>query len=454
MFYGWGMEAQALNATEPVWGASFDDPFENDVWFDDGIDGVEPPDAVDLVVEVSAVMSAFAADRLERVASLRAQAVAAARLRSSTISTEIVERSVRLELAAALRVTEYAAGELLALAEAVVHRYRPLLAALRRAEITEQHASALVGGVDAVAPELRDALLAEGLELARTEPVGSFRRRLRARVEALRARTLDARHAEAVRARRVVVEPADDGMAWLHAFVPAVEARAIHGRLTAVAKQLATADDERRSLDELRADVLCDLLIDGAAPAHPAAVRGIRATVSVTVPALTLLDGRGTGPATVEGIGPIPLARARELCGSATDWLRVLTHPETGMVVSVGRDRYRPPPALRRLARWRAERCMAPGCGMPAARCQIDHTVAWEHGGSTSLRNLAPLCQGHHTIKHHGGWIVRQVDGSGGALEWISPMGRRYVVAPERRVPVFGPSRSEGAGGVDEIVPF
>lgn len=40
-------------------------------------------------------------------------------------------------------------------------------------------------------------------------------------------------------------------------------------------------------------------------------------------------------------------------------------------------------------------------------------------------------------MKHHGGWQVRQVADSGGVLEWTSPAGRRYVVEPERRVPVF-----------------
>src|SRR3546814_9773760 len=78
---------------------------------------------------------------------------------------------------------------------------------------------------------------------------------------------------------------------------------------------------------------------------------------------------------------------------------------------------------------------MGPGCAIPASRCQIDHQVAWEDGGRTELTNLAPLCQGHHTIKHHGGWVVRQLPG--GAIEWISPLGRRYVEEPERPVPVF-----------------
>jgi hypothetical protein len=202
-------------------------------------------------------------------------------------------------------------------------------------------------------------------------------------------------------------------------------------------------------MDQVRADALCDLLIDGDVVSGSGSgdTRGIRATVVVTVPVLALIgDGDLVPPGceapSVEGIGPIPLTTARELCGGAEGWTRVLTHPETGMVLSVGRDRYAPPPTLRRLAKWRAERCMAPGCGIPAARCQLDHTVAWEYGGATEIGNLNPLCQGHHTIKHHGGWSVRQLEDSGGAMEWISPAGRRYVVRPERALPVFRPSAS------------
>ena len=81
--------------------------------------------------------------------------------------------------------------------------------------------------------------------------------------------------------------------------------------------------------------------------------------------------------------------------------------------------------------------CMAPGCGMPASRCQTDHNVAWQDGGHTCLENNCPLCQGHHTVRHHGNWKIRQIPGSGGAIEWTSPTGRRYIVQPERKVPVF-----------------
>ena len=44
----------------------------------------------------------------------------------------------------------------------------------------------------------------------------------------------------------MVFEPAEDGMAWLHAFVPAVEALAIYNRMTAQAKVLAAEPAETR----------------------------------------------------------------------------------------------------------------------------------------------------------------------------------------------------------------
>ncbi|MDN3495182.1 DUF222 domain-containing protein [Planococcus sp. APC 4015] len=404
------------------------------------------PDDVDLVVEVSDMMAIFAADRFRRVSALTAGALADAARHGRTL-TDVVERGIRLELAAALRITEHAAGELLSMAEALVHRYPDVLDSLGRARMTERHAQVVVAAVDSVEPDLRAHVLDRAIALAETESVGSLRRALARLVETVQAQTLTERHETAVRERRIVVEHAHDSMAWIHALVPAVEAHAIHRRVTRIATALAAGEDETRTLDELRADAFCDLLIDGEAPSMPAEARGIRATVVVTVPVLALLDQDapiggvdGAEPAVVEGLGPIPIDRARELCGGADGWMRVLTHPETGMVLSVGREQYRPPAALRRLVRWRADRCMAPGCGMPAARCQIDHTIAWEHGGETSLANTAPMCQGHHTVKHHGGWCVVHVPGSGGALEWTSPSGRRYIVRPERRVPVFTPS--------------
>ncbi|KQZ84541.1 HNH endonuclease [Microbacterium sp. Root166] len=419
-----------------VWDA---EPVDDAGWYVDGVDAAPVPDDVDRVTEVADMMAVFAAQRVLRVEALRRNALDDAARYGGAIES-VVDRSVRLELAAALRVTEHAAASLLGFAEALVHRYPAALDSLGRAGMTERHAEILVDLLDSAEPDVRKRLVPRAVELAGELAVGSFRRALRRLVELEQSATLAERHEAALQGRRVVVEPAGDGMAWIHSLGPEVEAHAIYNRLTAKAKAICAHPDETRTLDQVRADIFGDLLIDGDTAHLAPEARGIRATVAVTVPVLTLLDesqAADAAPAVVEGLGPIPLAKARELAGGADGWTRILTHPETGVVLSVGRDQYRPPPALRRLARWRADRCMAPGCGIPAARCEIDHTIAWEHGGPTALDNLAPLCKGHHTIKHHGGWQVEQVDGSGGALHWTSPSGRHYTVHPERRVPVF-----------------
>ncbi|KRB35785.1 HNH endonuclease [Microbacterium sp. Root180] len=403
------------------------------------------PDDVGLVTEVAGMMAVFAAEQFSRVEGLRRNALADAGRYG--VVAGIVERSVRLELAAALRITEHAAGMLLARAEALVHRYPAALDSLGQARITERHAQVLLELLDAATADVRERLTGRAVELAEELPVGSFRRALRRLIETEESATLTERHKHALMQRRILVEPAADGMAWLHAFLPAVEAHAIHGRLTAMGKVIVGQETETRSLDEVRADILGDLLIEGVMTGHPVEVSRIRASVAVTVPVLALLaeddadrHDQGHAPATVDGIGPIPLSVAKELCGGEESWMRVLTHPETGMVLSVGRTQYRPPAALRKLIRWRAETCMAPGCAIPAHRCEIDHNIAWHHGGHTALSNHAPLCTGHHTLKHHGGWSVQHLPDHGGALQWTSPTGRQYLVTPQRPVPVFTPT--------------
>lgn len=404
------------------------------------LDLPDPPDAVDGVTDVAMLIAVHTAQQYERVASLRRSMHAVAG-RVGCVS-DLIDRSLRLELASALRITEYAAGELIGCATALTDRYSEALDALHGARITDQHARFLVAILDTVEADVAQPLVEQAVALAEELPAGSFRRALRALVETERAASLTERHERALQHRRVTKTTIGDGMAEVTALVPEVEADAIFDRITRFAKTMTGRHgdpDDDRTLDQARADVLCDLLIDGTCEGHPSAARGIRASVVVTVPALSLLDDdhAAAHPATVEGVGPIPIDVARRLCGGSARWMRVLTHPETGMVLSVGRERYDPPPELKRLVRWRAERCMAPGCTMPAARCDIDHNIAWAHGGHTALWNNAPFCEGHHIIKHHGGWTVRQLEG--GVVEWISPHGRRYLVEPERRVPIFRP---------------
>ncbi|KAF2415411.1 hypothetical protein B2K11_20300, partial [Microbacterium sp. B35-30] len=70
------------------------------------------PDELDLVIEAADMMTVLAAQRLVRIDAMRREALREA-TRNGRVLTEVMERGVRLELAAALRITEHAAGDLL-----------------------------------------------------------------------------------------------------------------------------------------------------------------------------------------------------------------------------------------------------------------------------------------------------------------------------------------------------
>src|SRR5580693_4407493 len=89
---------------------------------------------------------------------------------------------------------------------------------------------------------------------------------------------------------------------------------------------------------------------------------------------------------------------------------------------------YHPTRTLTHLVRARNATCTAPGCGRPAARCDLDHTTAWDKGGLTCECNLAPLCRHHHRCKQAEGWRLEQPEP--GVLIWHTPSGRNYVTRP------------------------
>jgi hypothetical protein len=131
-------------------------------------------------------------------------------------------------------------------------------------------------------------------------------------------------------------------------------------------------------------------------------------------------DGQCSGPDPPLGMGPLnylaslririaPIARGH--CDHA--------RAETG---------YRPSRGLQHLVKVRNARCTAPGCGRPAARCDLDHTVAWDQGGLTCECDLAPLCRHHHKCKQNHGWTLEQPEP--GVLRWKTPAGRRYTTTP------------------------
>lgn len=191
--------------------------------------------------------------------------------------------------------------------------------------------------------------------------------------------------------------------------------------------ELDGTPDDPRSFDAVRADALADLLLAGTVPddSRHSAINTIQGRIAITVPALAL-TGATDEIATQDGVGPIDLDLAMRLTAGATIWQRVLTDPLTGIPIAA--DTYRPPAELARFIEARDQDCRAPGCRRPAIRCDLDHTIPYAEGGTTSADNLAALCRYHHVAKHRG-WTV--VQGPNGQLTWMSPTGTTSIESPE-----------------------
>ena len=241
------------------------------------------------------MVSVFVAEQYRRIEAMRREQLADAARHGHQL-TEVMERSVRLELAAALSITEYSAGALIAQADALVNRYPAVLDALGGARITQRHATELAAALDGVEPEFRDRLLGPGARAGRVAAGGHV-------------------PPQAARADRDGPGGDADGTARAGAGAAAGGAGARRGRHGVAAPVPARGGGARDLRPAHRAGesprratrtrpapwtssaptCSATLLIDGVTDTLPPEARGIRATVVVTVPALALLDPDGDG---------------------------------------------------------------------------------------------------------------------------------------------------------------
>ena len=155
-----------------------------------------------------------------------------------------------------------------------------------------------------------------------------------------------------------------------------------------------------------------------AAPVSQAAASLSAAPVSQAAASLSAAGGVAQVRIGARSVA-VPALTAWALAAGGT-WRRLVTDPASGTVVDVGRARYRPPAGLADLVRARDRACVFPTCQTPAERCDIDHLTAWSQGGTTSLDNLATLCEAHHRLKHTPGWALTR-DQASGILSWHTP---------------------------------
>jgi hypothetical protein len=357
-------------------------------------------------------------------------------------SAVLGERSFLAEVATLLNISERAAENLIGVSGAMVKFLPETLKALGDGDISWRHATIMVDETAGMDSDSQSRL--EHQLLSRTDRLTppKFARVLRKAREELNPETIILRHTAAREDRGMSVDDGRDGMSDLIIRLGAAHAHAIYNKATTAAIAMNDPLDDR-TLDQRRADIMTHVLLaqvdgetfglipdqwDDTNFVHW--YRGITATVAVTVPVLTLI-GESDTPATLDGWVPIDPITARIIASVAKSFIRLLTHPETGALLSVGRKRYKVPKDLRRYLQIRDLTCRFPGCGMAAERSDIDHTLDWQYRGETDHANLAHLCPGHHTLKGNTTWNVTQATDGSGVLTWTTPTGRSYRTYPQ-----------------------
>ena len=386
-------------------------------------------------------------------------------IRSEFEVQQLAFRSFVFEMACALRIPESTARALISDSEMLIHELQGTFHALADGEISYRHAQLMIDQALTLGPESRSEFEDAALDAAKTLTPSKFNTKARKLRERSHPESILVRRTAAFERRRIEFQPDLDGMAWVNLYQPAETAMAFCNAVRQQAMRLQRKD-EPRTLTQLSLDVAVDAMLQGvqadpslgAVPPmecgcpgdklegsgtppiceptpkskKPGRLRGIRPTVIVTVPVLTLM-GKGDEPAQLDGYGPIDPETARELAGEATSFIRLLVHPETGVPLSLSRDRYAVPKDLQLALSIRDGTCRGYGCNRSTATCDIDHTVAWQFHGPTHFDNLAYQCRHHHRLKHQTTWEARQM--GDGFIEWTSPLKRKYVTAPEAFFP-------------------
>jgi hypothetical protein len=249
------------------------------------------------------------------------------------------------------------------------------------------------------------------------------------------------RHAD----REVGLTDHEPGISEIHGSLLTPDAHALDKRLTALAATVCAHDP--RNHRQRRADALAalaagadrlacrcarpDCAAGKQAPAAPVIIHVIAEQPTLTGAGITLGSAVGADQL-------IPAELIAELAAAAK--LTPLVHPGD----APPEPRYIPSKALADFVRCRDLTCRWPGCDHPAYDCDLDHTIAYGHGGPTHASNLKCYCRTHHLVKTFWGWHDQQLPD--GTLILTSPSGHTYVTTPGSAL--LFPSLCHATGGV------
>ncbi|MHA7286658.1 DUF222 domain-containing protein [Arthrobacter sp. MDT3-44] len=197
---------------------------------------------------------------VERVRSLIDRRASARSLQPVRSRGNLGDTLAAAEVACLLRTSERSAFLLVQQARVLCTYHPATLAALRDGSISWSHATTLIheySGVPAATALAAEAALLPVAIRTTTTKLAYQAQRLRTQYH---PDSIDQRARSAEARRRVELEPDDDAMAWLSVYLPVTSAAAIDAHLTGAARQLQ-GPAERRTLAQLRTDILVDLLL-------------------------------------------------------------------------------------------------------------------------------------------------------------------------------------------------
>jgi hypothetical protein len=153
---------------------------------------------------------------------------------------------------------------------------------------------------------------------------------------------------------------------------------------------------------------------------------------------------------------PIDATTIRQWCGR--EGAVVTVKPVIDLDDHVHVAAYEVPGRLKEATGLRDVQCVFPWCTRPARRCDQDHVIPHDEGGSTCSCNIAALCRHHHRLKTLTSWRYKMPEP--GVYVWTSPHGYVFLrdhtgtvdVTPPglRAVPACHTTDdSDGPGGTD-----
>ncbi len=372
------------------------------------------------------------------------------------------------EIGAMLHLTRRAAERSVAVALALRHRVPRVRDLLCMGDIDRPRANTIVEATSHLNGREARRVVEEIADSAPESTPGELRARIRETCISMNPDAAARRYESSVSRRRVITQASDDGTAHLYCMdLPPDRVGEVTRRINTIARSLRRAD-ESRTMDQLRADIVLDLLAGN--DEH----RIGKGSIDIRVDLETLAE-LNDNPGYLAGYGPVIADIARQSAVRQTDLEhRFVVTDLNGVYISAGVTKARPdmssPDAEktgfldgkgrgrnrassrrrrfltaseRRIVEMLRPTCAFPGCRMPAADSDIDHIVDFVRLGPTCIQNSAPLCRHHNNVKK-AGWtyrIVRCADPSpdpvrratAGAIryEWTTPSGHTLTTGAD-----------------------